>query len=218
MPSPTFSGTKLSVVRVMFPELTTEQASVLFELFCDDAHQVIQSLLEGLPVSSMLNQLRHSKVVCPPKLIVVRPDHIVEDGLRMLYKGEFNVSAPVKVEMVGVPAVDLGGVRRQFYTTFLRDMPSKLSLFEINDLVQFPTGHTDALLGGYYRRLGQVIVHNVVQEGPGFPHLPKSIYYYLVGGVDLAVTHLCVEELPCATQYVVEQVRINERLYVCTLE
>ncbi len=208
VPSPTFYGrTKLSIIKEMFPKLTTEQeASVLFDLFSNDPHQVIQFLLEGLPVSSLLNQLRQNKLICPPKVIVIRPDHIVEDALRMLYKGEFNVSAPVEIDMVGVPAVDLGGVRRQFYTTLLREMPIKLRLFETNGLVHFPTGHTDALLGGHYRRLGQIIVHSVVQEGPGFPYLPKSIYYYLVGGIDLAVTHLCIEELPSATQYVVEQV------------
>ena len=51
--------------------------------------------------------------------LLVCTNHIVEDGLRMLYKGEFNVSAPVEIETVGVSAVDLGGVRQQYYTTFL---------------------------------------------------------------------------------------------------
>ena len=41
--------------------------------------------------------------------IEVRPDHVVEDGLRCLYKGRFNVSQETEVELVGTLTTDLGG-------------------------------------------------------------------------------------------------------------
>ncbi len=39
-----------------------------------------------------------------------------------------------------------------------------------------------------HSRLAQVIVHCVLQELR--LHLPKAVYYYLVGGVDMAIEHM----------------------------
>ena len=52
--------------------------------------------------------------------IAVRPDHIVEDGLRSLYKGNFNVSTEVEIEIMGSLTTDLGGPKRQFLITFCK--------------------------------------------------------------------------------------------------
>lgn len=62
------------------------------------------------------------------------------------------------------------------------------------------------MLGGHYERFAQVIIHSVLQEGPAYPHFPKAVYYYMLGGVEEAVRHLNTSELPMYTQYVVEQV------------
>ena len=70
----------------------------------------------------------------------------------------------------------------------------------------FFTCNTESLLGGHYSRLGQVIIHSVLQGGPAFPCLPKAIYYYLVGGIEHAVSHLSVDELPLEVRYVVRKV------------
>ena len=89
---------------------------------------------------------------------------------------------------------------------FLCQMPSSLNLEE-NYRVVFFTCNTESLLGCHYERLGQVIVHSVLNEGPAFLCLPKAIYYYMVGGTDAVVPHLSLEELPAETQYVVKKVR-----------
>ena len=34
-------------------------------------------------------------------------------------------------------------------------------------------------------------------------------YYYMIGGIDVAVSHLSLEELPAAAKYVVEKVLIE---------
>ena len=91
-----------------------------------------------------------------------------------------------------------------FSRDLLRKLPINLRSVEQNGPVYLFTSNTDCLLGGHYSRLAHVIVHSVLQEGPGFPHLPKAVYYYLVSGVDEAVQHLSVQELPLATQHVVK--------------
>ena len=107
-------------------------------------------------------------------------------------------------EFVGVPAIDLGGPRRQFFTEFLQKMPEQLKLVEKSGCLCFLTCLTDCLLNEHYTLFAKVIVHSVFQEGPAFPYFPQS--YYLVGGMKMAVEHLCIDELPLAAKNVVEEV------------
>ena len=203
--SPIPSPQKQSFVAGMFPQLSPQQSTLLFELCNGDVHEVVQLLLEDLPLPSILSKLANLRLVCLPRSNKIHPDRIVEDGLRC-YKGSASLSSPLEIELVGTSAIDLGGVRRQFFTCFLRKMPLKLKLFEFNGSVAFPAVHTDALVGGHYACLGRIIVHSVLQEGLGFPCLPRSIYYYFVGGIDLAIVHLSIDELPAGVDCVVKEV------------
>ena len=81
-------------------------------------------------------------------------------------------------------------------------MPNKLNLVENNGVVFF-TCNTEGLLGCHCAHLGQLIIHSVVNEGPC---LPKAVYYYMISGIDVAVPHFSLEELPAEAKYVVEKV------------
>lgn len=194
----------------MFPQITASQYSILLDLYNHNDTHVIEVLLQGITLSSLLSCFKQKNMVASPKFITVRHNHIVQDGLRLLYKcHNFNITSPIEVEIEDAPAVDLGGPRRQFFTEFLRDMPKELKLIEENGAIHFLTCNTDSVLCRHYARFAQFIVYSVLQEGPGYPHLPKALYYYLVGGVDMAIEHLSLDELPLATQYVVEQVYLH---------
>ena len=54
---------------------------------------------------------------------------------------------------------------------------------------------------------------SIIQEGPGYPRLPKAVYYYFVGGMEQAVTHLSIDELPMAAEFVV--MKVNFLLTKC---
>ena len=199
-----------SMLHEVFPSLESEQASLLLELYNNSVYDVTEALLDGITMnaSMVLRKFQMVRQTGGVQHIEVRLDHVVEDGLRSLYKGSFDVSAKVEVEIVGSLTTDLGGPRRQFFNHFLRQMPNKLNLVEENDGVVFFTCNTESLLGGHYARLGQVIVHSVLNEGPAFPYLPKAVYYYMISGIDEAVSHLSREELPSEAKYVVEQVML----------
>ena len=85
-------------------------------------------------------------------------------------------------------------------------MPNKLNLVEENNGVVFFTCNTEGLLGGHYTRLGQVIVHSVLNKEPAFPCLSKAVYYHMIGEIDVAAPHLSLEELPAEAKYVVEKI------------
>ena len=99
--------------------------------------------------SMLLCKFRAIRQTSRVQHIAVRPDHIVEDGLRSLYKGNFNVSTDVEVQIVGSLTTDLGGPKRQFFNHFLRQMPNKLNLVEENNGVVFFTCNTERQLGGH---------------------------------------------------------------------
>jgi hypothetical protein len=43
--------------------------------------------------------------------------------------------------------------------------------------------------------IGTIIVHSVLQDGPGFPFFSPAVFWYLAtGSVDAAVLHLCIED------------------------
>ena len=184
----------------MFPHISEGQADLLCSLYDNDTDKVVTVICEGVSLSTLLTMVKTKRMVTSSKLISVRATHIVEDALRLLYKGKYLISSPIEVELCEVPAVDLGGPRRQFFTQLLRDLPVKLGLVERNGPVCFFTCNSDSLIGEHYARLAHIIVHSVLQEGPGFPCLPKAVFYYIIGGIDEAIKHLCVEELPLPTQ------------------
>ena len=179
---PVHSPVHYSALRDMFPQLDSGQEALLLELYNNNVQEVIEALLDGLNSSTLLRRFQMLRMTSGVQHIEVRPDHIVEDGLRHLY---FNVSQDIEVEFVGTLTTDLGGPKRQFFTQFLQQMPTKLHLTEESNGVLFYTCNTESLLGSHYSRLGQVIVHSVMQGGSAFPCLPKAVYYYPIGGVEL---------------------------------
>ena len=109
--------------------------------------------------------------------------------LEVVYKGNFDASTQLEIDRVGSTTTDLGGPKRQLLNQFMRQMPQKLNLVEVNDGVLF---FTVSLLGNHYAPLGQTIVNSLLSEGPAFPCLPKAVYYYIIGGIDAAVPHVRV--------------------------
>lgn len=85
---------KVATVYDLFPQITMGQSNLLSSLF-GDINEVVEILLEGVTASSLLTQFKLKKVTEPAKLITVRSNHIVQDGLRSLYKGKFSLFAPI---------------------------------------------------------------------------------------------------------------------------
>jgi len=72
-----------------------------------------------------------------------------------------------------------------------------LNLFERNEEFILQVVNLEAYNCGYFSMLVKIILHSVVQEGPGFPYFPLPIYYYIcTQSVDLAIEYLSPEALP----------------------
>jgi hypothetical protein len=114
--------------------------------------------------------------------------------------------------LIGQPAVDLGGIRRQFFTSIVEDLKcsTKLALFEPT-----VTGHLllrvnqEAYLCRNFAMLGRIIIHSILSEGPGLPVFPKAIYTYLItSNVDAAYQYLDPQCVPIEVDATLKQVCI----------
>ena len=142
----TKSKVPCSMLYEIFPSLDAGQASLLLELYSSDASSVIEDLVDGSRVNASMLLRKFQGVRQTPAIqhITVRPHYIVEDGLRCFYKGNFDVSAQVEVELNGSLTTDLGGPKRQFFNDFLCQLPNKLNLVEENNGVFFFTCNTES--------------------------------------------------------------------------
>lgn len=72
--------------------------------------------------------------------IKVDPDDILGDALAIYKDPEFDPASPLRVTYRGQPAVDLGGVKCQFFTDVLGEMASSthLAFLEGPDLRRLP--------------------------------------------------------------------------------
>ena len=79
----------------------------------------------------------------------------------------------------GQPAADTGGVIRQFYTQLLEVIADT---FFQGDTYRSPVYNCDLVASGVMKLVGAIIVHSVLQGGPGFPIFSPGVYNYLAKG------------------------------------
>ena len=129
----------LSRLLEMFPDFNLSQLDMLYHLSKCSFSKVVDSVLEGISIEC-LRSLAYSTIVVPlsesPR-ICLDVDDDEEDWVQAaisFYKdAKFDRQAPVRISIRGQPAVDTGGVQRQFFSVVfskLADSSSVLCLFE----------------------------------------------------------------------------------------
>ena len=202
----------------IFPCLTFMQATLLMEYYDHDLHNVTEVMLQE-EVSShqfasiLLERFRVLRLSSNRRTINIRPGSEIKDGITEIMLGGFDVSENFEINLTGNDAYDLGGVRRNFLSTFLEKMPSALNLGEENNDTFFVTCNAEGVRNQHYRRLGELIISSLLQEGPDFARLPKAVYYYWIGGIETAIPYLTTTELPMSTEDVIKKVSVCLPLY-----
>ena len=114
----------------------------------------------------------------------IAEDDILNDAIAYYKSPSFDPTWPLRIQFTGQPAVNTGGVKREFFTQLKEQFISgeHFSMFEgpANRLL-FKYNH-QCLGAGIPKMLGTIISHSLVHLCGGFPHLALSHYYYLVTG------------------------------------
>ena len=138
---------------------------------------------EDVSLSSILRKLS-SKLTQSTIKLTVDEDDVVTDAIAFYKRSTFDASRPMMVRYSGQPAIDTGGVLRQFFSDVFQGIITSMDyrLFE-GPPARLLFGYNQQLLAaGLPKLLGTMIAHSICQNGPGFPYLAPSMYYYVATG------------------------------------
>ena len=141
---------------------------------------------EEVPVSlqSILKELQKGMSAEKEKLKIDEED-ILSDAMSYYKDINFDAKKRLRVLYKGQPAVDTGGVTRQFFTQLLNVISE---MFFHGSDYKSPVYNADIVASGTMKYFGTIIVHSMLQGGPGFPVFSPAVYRYLAtGDIDVAM-------------------------------
>ena len=105
--------------------------------------------------------------------------------------------------------VDLGGVRRQIYSTFFEGIAKGyLELYEGPCNRVRPCVKPCNIVSGLMVLFGKAVGHSLLMDHIGFPYLSPAIYYYAIGKEDEALPFIMIDDISGHFHYSVSVVII----------
>jgi len=206
------------LVETFNDKFSRSQIVATYKFLCEDYDKVSQCLMDGPQISSLLIAVGEAFESFPRIRAEIDSQDVRRDLLYSLacYKsGKVNDASQLRIVLSDQPAVDVGGVRRQVYTTVYTEFASNkhVGLFNGPENHLRPALSVEARSSGLLRLLGKMIAHSICQDGIGFPYLSPLCYWYLVGGEEKALEYgITTEDLPDDAAHLISQVNIAIKL------
>lgn len=168
----------------MFPLYNKEQLEFIYELNGKKISSTMDCLLDGINAECICSLLARS-VFTSEDIGHIRVNSNEEDWVEAAlchYKRkDFDPSAKLRVTITNEPAVDTGGVRRQFFSVAFRQLayPSLSTsrcIFEGSPFRLRPAYRASNLSSGVLKIVGMMIAHSLLLDGQGFPYLSVIIW------------------------------------------
>ena len=199
----------------MFPNITDEQLGYLYKLSGSALSLLIDCMLEGLSCESILCVAALQRSTDDTARIRLQRDDTTEDWVEAVlafYKqGRFDKTAAMCVCICGQPAIDAGGVRRQFFAVVFGELAQTeldFSLYKGPPLKLWPVFKASILSPGVLCTVGTMIAHSLLLDGQGFPYLSEYCYYYVASHCDRAVTCVTIDDVGRNVKAIVEKVGV----------
>lgn len=196
----------------LFSNMSKEQLQCIYEL-CSCFNRAVEALLEG-PSLDALRSLAVSRITVPPEAcpkIRLHADDDDDDWMEAaftFYKNRsFDKKAGIRISIRGQPAVDTGGIRRQFFSVVFRKLAlGSTGIFDGPPNRLRPAYKTSMLTSGTLSTIGTMIAHSFLLDGQGFPFLAEYCYYYIVGCCDLALLYVTIDDTTENVKRIVSEV------------
>ena len=133
------------------------------------------------------------------KKLEIDEDDLVSDAIAYYKSIEIDAHCPLRITYASQPAIDSGGILRQFYSDLFDALAEGklMELFEGEINRKVPSYRPEAVMSGLLEMIGKMIAHSLAQGGPGFPFLARPCYYYLVtGDIMCAMAYCDVWDIP----------------------
>ncbi|XP_068694197.1 uncharacterized protein [Montipora capricornis] len=176
--------------------------SITIELSDDtqDGRKLIY-FLSFLEVSlAEVQQSLADKVITGPEIkITIDPDDLIADTIAF-YKNAtaFDASKRVRVQNKSQPAVDTGGIRREFFNDATKEIATfpAFKLLEGSDHRKLPAYYSKSVHSGLMEVLGRLIGHGILQSFIGCPCFAPPVYWYIAtGDVHKALCYVTVDDV-----------------------
>jgi len=201
---------------IFTPTFSKPCVDAIVKLSSLDRTAAMNFLLSGPTARGLLQLLRQREYNSKAEITIQDEDELLEALLHYKHPS-FKPLSPVRVSFKGQPAIDTGGVTRQFFSDVLR-------CFVTQDVFQLFVGHPERRRPAYspqvlplMKILGLIIGHSLVHEGPGFPFLAPFVFWYLASGSEqIALLYVSVNDLSTPVMQIVIQVKKLFPLCACT--
>ena len=199
--------TRESLYEIFGPKISQAAINEVLNLTSSDTMQAFKVFING-PKAADLLQLHRRSFMRPGSKKLRIDEDLFEEALVFYKHPSFDPRMPLRISFKGQPAIDTGGLTRQFFSDVLKS-------FACQDVFQLFTGPPNRLRPAYspqvlplMKLLGLVLGHSLLHEGPGFPFFAPFVYWYLVtGSEERSLPYVQIEEdLSCTTGIVVNQV------------
>jgi hypothetical protein len=206
------SPSPLKALCSKYSRYSTEAISALYDVFGRDYLAANECLACGVSIKQVLGVLQEKFITIAleegPKIRLEIDDTVDDwiDSAFSFYKGtKFLKNAPVRLVLLNQPAIDAGGISRQFFSEIYERLAlGSHGLFE---------GEKDAVrpvfnmgLVPVMKIFGIMIAHSLLIERIVFPYLSPSLYYYMLGHHDVAASLIKKEESSAKVQHVLNEV------------
>ncbi|XP_052263737.1 uncharacterized protein LOC127866913 [Dreissena polymorpha] len=114
-----------------------------------------------------------------PFHIEVRRSHVFRDALQSIRFAQGDLHSPLRLTLTGEEGVDLGGLRREFWSLFL-NQATMSSLFTGKAGRLTLAKNYIELKRGTFRHLGQLVALSILQDGPGLPIFADVVVNHLL--------------------------------------
>ena len=190
----------------LFSNLSKAAVDMIYKLSSRNYKVAVNCLLNLSP-ERILSLMQKFNMKRPPIKLRIEEDDIFEDALAFHKAVSFDSTRPLHLSLVNQPAVDTGGIKRQFFHDVFENFAIKdpYSMFAGEKYHLRP--HYSPGLLPLFKLLGTVIAHSLTQDGPGFPYFSPYVYWYLVTNLEeMALTYITNEDLSVPVREMINQV------------
>ena len=152
---------------------------------------------KNISLECILQQLEQNFDSGKEKLRVDEED-LLNDAMAYYKDSSFNPKPKLQIVYNDQPAADTGGVSWQFYSQLIRTISEEFFHGDYNP---------DIVASGMMKLVGTIIVHSILQGGPGLPVFSESVYHYLAtGDIDAAVQKMSLNDCSVHTKAFISKV------------
>ncbi|XP_062570140.1 SUMO-interacting motif-containing protein 1-like [Saccostrea cucullata] len=116
-----------------------------------------------------------------PLLLEVRREHVLMDAIAIIRYSQEDLHSPLQIKFCGEQGVDVGGLRREFWSLFLYQLSHSIFVTGKEGRLSFQANFMERKKNTFFH-LGQLVALSILQDGPGAPIFSECITDYILNG------------------------------------